>query len=200
MGNQKMDVKQARSDRDAFLFCILQDPEFIAIRDKHLGNQLMLFHRAIPQSLDRQSKLALYNCIKELSQKFKLPAEMIKDLILSDKHILAMDLGHIPKVFIEDGSVMVQLGATTTKQDVDSAWPTIVEKQKELSGQKKRRSRTSNTPILAYCVHKQVISGKTIAQVFDEYINERLYGYNLKPTITDYNDFRKYYNRIVKGI
>ena len=39
-----------------------------------------------------------------------------------------------------------------------------------------------------------------MSQVYSDYINRRLDGYNASPTMFDINDFRKYYKGVVEGL
>ena len=62
-------------------------------------------------------------------------------------------------------------------------------------------SKKSINPELAYCIHRQLtIRKRRIHDIFVDYINGKLDGYNHKPTITDESDFIKYYRRVVNGI
>lgn len=193
-----MDSDAYRGNKEVFLACIAGSPEFREIIDKHLsGRNLWLEHLTRNPDIDFGNKTAIDACASEISQLFQLKMDVARNLVVTADISKNRDL-HQPRIIQSpDGnSLYVEIKPETTKADYVNMWGAIRKiKPRSTCGKK------SINPELAYCIHRQLVIGKRhMHDIFLDYIDGKLAGYDHKPTITDENDFAKYYRRVVKGV
>jgi len=190
-----------RGNQEVFLGCIAQSPEFEEIKEKHLKNVFMALYSLYRRldGLDSKADRKVLVCASEISEVFGISQENALNLLFLP--VRSSSLNHLrysPKVLRDGNEVVLRFGTKTTLKDIKVIWGVVRSVQREIGmvGSKK-----SINPELAYCIHKQYkMNGRKMVDVFDDYINRKLEGYNYPPTITDEHEFRKYYKDIVKGL
>ena len=105
---------------------------------------------------------------------------------------------YIPRVYCEGDEVVLRLHYKTTRKDLDDIWKLVKEIQGDIGG---TSGKKSIKPELAYCIHRQhVLKNRKMSEIYADYSHGRLEGYEGNiPTLSE-NDFRKYYQKIVKGL
>ncbi len=196
----KINKNYIRNDVDLFLNLIRQDDDFIKILKQNFNesDDISIGLSGMTGYYDKDSDLGkrIIKTSKIISDKFYIKQETAEKLILRSP-IMFNIKKYTPYPFIKDNQLFIRIGADTTQKDIIDNWNLIKEEQKKI---KINTSKTSTNQELAYCIHKQIINGKSVSEAHTDYINGKLEGYNKKPTIFDYNDFRKYYKNIVKGL
>src|SRR5687768_17310612 len=93
-----------RGNQDIFLANLMNSPEFIEIRDKHLSGIFTGIERLLGKVVDEESKSSkrIRAATKEISVRFKLKEDVAIKLLLSRNQTLPMHLNYIPKVY-QDG-------------------------------------------------------------------------------------------------
>lgn len=192
--NAGSDMKHFRGNQDTLLGYIRQDPDYEKICKEYLSDQFL----GIDQLLGFSENPRVQECISVIAQHFKIKNKYAEMLVLSHPTIIEKSMGYLPKITGDIEYVYIRVGPKTTIKDVTSVWHIVKEHQKKIGGVGSKG--WSNTK-LAYCIYRQrIIEEKPMAQVYEEYIDGRLEGYDAKPTIFDINDFRKYYDSFIKGI
>jgi len=187
-------VDKLRGNPDILLGYIMADPIFKAIKDKHLHDVFL----GIDNLLGKTDNPKITNCANEISKYFKIKPRITTRLLLASGHTIQRDMGYTPKISNDGQYVYIRIGAKTTQQDIIGLWKLVKEQQKEIDDV---GSKSWTNTQLAYCIYRQrVIKGKTMAQVYQDYLDKKLEGYDGGITYTDINDFRKYYNSFIKGI
>lgn len=198
-GKKETFYDRFRSNQDVFLGCILNDPEFSRIKEEILGDlaPATWFFKILGDRNSDNDKKVVKSCAEAIASHFRIKESTALKLILTSKHIADLHFGYVPRCHREDDQIHITIGPKTTLEDIRRYWPFIKDKQKEIG---KTHNRKSTNPELAYCIHKQIMSGKKLKQAFDLYIDGKLEGYDHKPTLLEFNDFRKYYSKIVKEL
>lgn len=189
-----------RGNQEVFLGCIARSPEFQEIKEKHLKNVFMglysLYRRLDGLNVEADKKVRA--CADEVSEVFGISQERALGLLFLPVQSSVNNLRYSPKVLRDGNEVVLRFGPRTTLQDIKTIWKVVRSVQREIG---MVGSKTSINPELAYCIHKQYkMNGRKMTDVFGDYVNRKLEGYNHPPTITDEHDFRNYYNDIVKGL
>lgn len=194
------DPKGLRGNQEVFLDCIAQSAEFNQIKERYLKNVFMGLYSLSKKvsSTDAEADKKLSDCADEISDTFKISKDNALKLLITPKKRVLRHLRYLPKVSRDGDEIVLRFGAKTSLDDVKAVWRAVKGLQKEIG---KVGGKTSINPELAYCIHKQYqMNGRKMTEVFDDYLNRKLEGYNHLPTITDEHDFRKYYKEVVKGL
>lgn len=232
-----MDYKHdsLKTNKDVFLDCLANSPEFIEIASKIPDSIFIGLDRLIGKIQDPHSATGkeLLARASEISQKLKIRQSVAVDLLLGNYGIHKFpkvrfcqhNTSHISTDSIisyqsaletiddtfdknmdsspnsqNDSYIHLEIYAQTTKQDIDNIWPLIKELQKNYLAENVRANKSKH-PELAYCIYRQkVLANRKLSSIFNDYLQNKLDGYNHEPSVIDYSDFRKYYLNIVKGI
>lgn len=192
-----------RGDKEVLLACISNSPEFKETMNKHLTNERLWLERLTrnPNIGSSHTKKVIDNCANEISQLFNIKVNIAKYLIVTANSSKDRD-PYQPKIISspDNTRLYIEVKPETTKADIIKIWPTVKKLKKEFLSYTSNSKKSIN-PELAYCIHRQLtIRKRRIHDIFVDYINGKLDGYNHKPTITDESDFIKYYRRVVNGI
>lgn len=183
-----------RGNPDILLGYIMADPVFKKIKQEHLHDVFL----GIDNLLGKTDNPKVIKCAEEISKYFKIKPQIATRLLLANGYTLQKDMNYTPKVTNDGQYVYIRIGAKTTQKDIASLWKLIKKQQKEIGGV---GSKSWANTRLAYCIYRQsVINGKPMAQIYQDYLDKKLKGYDGGITYTDINDFRKYYNSFIKGI
>lgn len=197
---QQKNPNSLRGNQDIFLGDIINSQEFKDIKSKHLpkDNYFIGIHQLLGHIDDSEVGLAIKDCVDEVSKKFKLKFDTAQKLVLSNPHTLPINMNYIPTIYSDSKYVYVRIGPKTTQSDITNIWDQVRSEQRKLGNV---GSKTSINPELAFCIHRQYIfNNKTIKEIYDEYLDEKLAGYKHPATINDIKDFKKYYDKTVRGI
>lgn len=189
-----------RGNQEVFLSYIARSPEFIEIKERHLKNVFMALYSLLRRlgGLNPEADKKILACAGEISEVFGISKDNAVTLLITPSQAALNSLRYAPKVSRDDNEVVLRFGAKTTLKDIKSIWGVVRSLQHEIG---KVGSKTSINPELAYCIHRQYkMSGRKMTEVFNDYINRRLEGYNHSPTMTSEHEFRKYYKGIIKGL
>lgn len=189
-----------RGNQDVFLADIRRSDEFHQIEDKHLSKVFLgierLLHRVVDE--DENSGGKVYACAEEVSNVFRISKDTALNLLLTERHPFVYGHKYRPRISRDGDEVVLRIGPKTTQADIKSVWKIVRETQKEIGA---LGSKTSINPELAFCIHRQyVLRGRTMKDIFDDYTASKLDGYLHPPTIIYEDEFRKYYNRVIKGV
>ena len=188
-----------RGNQEVFLANIMRSPEFEVIKQKHLNNVFIGIYKLLKRvEGDDENARKVQACANEISEVFKISKQSALKLLLSPKHPASYSSRYLPHIKREGDEIVLRLHQKTTLEDVRTIWKLVKELQKEIGGS---GGKQSINPELAFCVHRQyVLRGRKMKDVFDDYVNQRLDGYEHPPTIAYEDEFRKYYKRIIKGL
>lgn len=190
-----------RGNRDVFLGNILCSNEFNEIKTRYIKNEdsaIFGIYQLLGHTDSTKFGLKIESCVNEVSDKFKIKKDIALKLILNSHHTLALTMNYAPYVYNDGEYAYIRIGPKTTQNDIKNVWKLVKTEQRKLDS---IGSKSSINPELAFCIHRQlIINQKKIAEVFEEYLNNKLDRYNHPPTITDVKDFKKYYDKTVRGI
>lgn len=188
-----------RGNQDVLLAYIRRSEEFKAIEQKYLKNVFMGVYGLLERvEGDDNNARKVRMCAKEISDTFKISNRNAMKLLLEPEQPFAYRYRYLPHIKQEGDEVVMRFGHKTTQADIRAVWKVVRDVQREIGG---TGGKQSINPELAYCIHRQhVLKGRKVADIFDDYSNKRLEGYEDKvPTLSE-NDFRKYYRQIIKGL
>ena len=188
-----------RGNQDVLLADIRRSPEFEAIEQKYLKNVFMGIYGLLKRvEGDDDNARRVYACADEISQTFKMSKNNALRLLLTAKAPAAYGTRYTPHIKQDGDEIVMRFGHKTTLADIKAVWKVVRDVQREIGG---TGSKQSINPELAFCIHRQyVLVGRKMKDIFDDYTQQRLEGYKNPPTIHIEDEFRKYYNRINKGL
>ena len=178
---------------------IRRSPEFESIEQKHLKNVFMGIYGLLRRvEGDDENARKVYACADEISTVFKISKENALRLLLTAKAPATYGAKYMPHIKQDGDEVVMRFGRKTTLADIKAVWKVVKNVQREIGG---TGSKQSINPELAYCIHRQyVLQKRKMADIFDDYSDKKLEGYEGKPPTLSENDFRKYYKGIVEGL
>lgn len=192
-------IHELRGNQDVLLANIRRSPEFEAIEQKHLKNVFMGIYELLKRvEGDDENARKVYACADEISEVFKISKENALRLLLTAKAPAVYGAKYMPHIKQDGDEVVMRFGRKTTLADIKAVWKVVKDVQREIGG---TGSKQSINPELAYCIHRQyVLKERKMKDIFDDYTNKRLEGYKYLPTISDEEEFRKRYKKIIKGL
>ncbi|MGE5298690.1 MAG: hypothetical protein ACM3KF_01480 [Acidobacteriota bacterium] len=192
-------IDSLRGNQDVFLIDTMRSPEFQAIKKKHLANVFTGIYgllRKVDENDESGQKVLA--CADEVSDVFKISKANAVRLLLTPSAPAVYGMQYTPLVQQDGSDILIRIGQKTTREEVMKVWKYVKDLQKMMGGS---GSKTSINPELAFCVHRQyVLKGRKMKDIFDDYRQQKLEGYDHSPTIEDEDEFRKRYNKIVKGL
>lgn len=192
-------IRNLRGNKDVFLADIKRSPEFKEIEQRHLKNVFMGIYSLLGRvDGNDDSARKVHDCAAEVSDTFNIKAETAMQLLLTPEAPALYGMKYIPRVYREGDEVVLRLHHKTTRKDLDVIWKLVKELQGDIGG---TSGKKSIKPELAYCIHRQrVLKNRKMSEIYADYSHGRLEGYEGNiPTLSE-NDFRKYYQKIVKGL
>lgn len=192
-------INSLRGNQDVFLIDIMRSSEFQTIKKRHLTNVFTGIYgllRRVDENDETGQKILA--CADEVSNVFKISTDNAVRLLLTPSAPAVYGMRYTPLVQQDGNDILIRIGQKTTREEVMKVWKYVKDLQKEMGGS---GSKTSINPELAFCVHRQhVLKGRKMKDIFDDYRQQKLEGYDHIPTIEDEDEFRKRYNKIVKGL
>lgn len=188
-----------RGNQEIFLIDIMRSPEFQTIKKKHLMNVFTGIYgllRRVDESDESGQKILA--CADEISDAFRISKDNAVRLLLTPSAPAVYSMRYTPLIQQDGNDILIRIGQKTTREEVIRSWKHVKDLQKKMGGS---GSKTSINPELAFCIHRQyVLKGRKMKDIFDDYRQQRLEGYDHLPTIEDEDEFRKRYKKIVKGL
>lgn len=188
-----------RGNQDVLLEDIRRSPEFDVIKQKYLKNVFMGIYGQLRRvEGDDENAQKVRACADEISDTFKISKKNALRLLLSPDAPATYGTRYTPQIRQDGDEVVMRFGRKTTLADIKVVWGVVKDVQREIGG---TGGKQSINPELAFCIHRQhVLEGRKIADIFDDYSQKRLEGYEgMSPTLSE-NDFRKYYRGVVEGL
>lgn len=198
--NDRKYADNLRGNQDIFLADLMNSAEFIEIKNKHLSDVFTGIESLLGKVMDDESIAGkkIHAAAKEITERFKLREDVATRLLLSHRLTLPMHLDYTPRVYEDGRHVFIRIGAKTTQEDVIKAWKQVKEEQKKLGSVGSKSSINSE---LAFCIYRQyVLNGRGIKDIFTDYENGELEGYDHASTIRDRKEFKRYYDKTVRGL
>lgn len=192
-------IHNLRGNKDVFLADIKHSTEFKEIEQRHLKNIFMGIYSLLGRvDGNDDSARKVHDCAAEVSDTFNIKTETAMQLLLTPEAPALYRMKYIPRVYCEGDEVVLRLHYKTTRKDLDAIWKLVKELQGDIGG---TSGKKSIKPELAYCIHRQrVLKNRKMSEIYADYSHGRLEGYEGNiPTLSE-NDFRKYYQKIVKGL
>lgn len=191
--------ENTRSNTDYLLLRIATSDDFMALKNKYFSDddKVLLGLYRMTSSANYELSLKLERFYSEFEDKFQFSRKTAKRLLFLDEIIAPARFDYTPVIYRDEDSVYIKIGPKTTLNDIKNSWSKVVELKKELG---RISGKKSNNTELAFCIYSRIIKGDSMSKIFQKYIGGSLENYNLKPTILDENEFRKYYRKIVKGL
>lgn len=188
-----------RGNQDVLLADIRRSPEFEAIEQKYLKNVFMGIYGLLKRvEGDDDNARKVYACADEISGVFKISKENALRLLLTAKAPAVYGMKYTPHIKQDGDEIVIRFGHKTTLADIKAIWKIVKDIQREIGS---TGSKQSINPELAFCIHRQhILSGRKMADIFNDYSRKRLEGYEGKSPTMSENDFRKYYRNIVEGL
>lgn len=189
-----------RGNQEVLLAHIAESKEFKAIKERYLKTEFlgidMLLHKI--QDIHSIHSKKVLSCAEEIGALFHTSKDMALYLLLTPSQPSLHRQRYTPKISRDGNEVVIRIGPKTTQADIKAVWGVIKDLQRDIGSV---GSKSSINPELEYYIHREhVLKGSRISEIFAQYQSGRLDGYSRKPTITDENDFRKYYSQTVKGL
>lgn len=198
--NDRKYADSLRGNQDVFLADLMNSAEFIEIKDKYLSDVFTGIESLLGKAMDDDGKSSqrIRAATKEVVERFKLREDLATKLLLSHNLTLPMHLDYMPRVYEDGKHVFIRIGVKTTQEDVMNVWKLVKEEQKKLGNV---GSKSSTNPELAFCIYRQyVVNGRKMKDIFTDYENEELEGYNHAPTIRDRKEFKRYYDKVIREL
>jgi|GEM_PF-1021701 len=188
-----------RGNQDVFLIDIMRSLEFQEIYNRHLEHVFTGIYGLLHQvDENHESGRKIHACAAEISSTFRISKENALDLILMPTAPAVYRSRYSPRISRDGDDIVIRIGQKTKKEDILASWKIIKQYQQEMGGS---GSKQSINPELYFCIHRQyILKGRKMADVFKDYRDQRLEGYNHPPTITDEEEFRKRYKKVVRGL
>lgn len=203
MTKQYRDIVNPITSRDWFLYYLFTDADFVSIR-KQWRDKINNIESGEPGKeglpfLEQEKITADYASL--IVETFNITRETaIKGLAyIEGGRILNKD--RIPTAEIENDRIKVSIGAGTRFEDIEHLWRIqITSLQEKLPGYKSQRETPASDPLIAYVIHRERLKGRKLTEIHNDYLvgnlDDRLLAGD---KWIDVNDFRKYYEKTVKG-
>lgn len=193
-----------RTNKEWFLYSLFTDIEFARIRDEALEKLKKVdpvgVSKLIGHGTDGYSNNIIQGAIDQLIEEFHINQETATRGLFHDKRFAGWNKARTPFAYIEDERIVISIGSETRLDDVKYLWSMqVTDLQNTLNEGRKKRSKPSNDPSLTYLIHKQIVGGRKLADVYSDYTHGRLAGYDGATNLSE-SDFRKHYRDVVQGL
>lgn len=191
--------------KEWFLADLFNDPIFVEIRkdfwSKAVSSDPVGISKLVGKSTDEETTKQLNDHKKLLCKTFLINEQTAEQGLFNSEYRHIWSRQRTPVAYIDGNDIVIHIGPETRPEDVMGIWKSrIKELQDQLNPDRSRRDAAPNEPSLAFVIHKHVVVGEKIADIFRAYSFGKLNGYNGSRNINTVEDFRKYYNDIVKGV
>ncbi len=197
------DIYKPITARDWFLYHLFNDKDFVEIR-----KQWQLEINDVdqePGQEDRQRAeldeiTARY--VEPLRQRFGITEETARRGLRYKEYNRTLNGDRVPVAEIRGNRVIISIGANTRLDDIKDLWgPWISLLQSRLPNYDSQRETPSDEPLLAYTIYRELRSGRGLTDIHRAFKNGVLRDEIPESNKwLDVNDFRKYYEEIIKGI
>lgn len=202
MAKRSRDIYNPITASDWFLYHLFNDRDFVEIR-KQWQAEINDVDQEPGQEARQRAEIdeITTRYIEPLRQKFSInEATACKGLIYKKRN-RTLNGDRVPVAEIRGDRVIISIGASTKLEDIESLWtPWISTLQSKLPNYSSQREKPSAEPLLAYIVYKELRKGRTLTDIHTAYQNGLLHSEMPESgKWLDVNDFRKYYDAVVKG-
>lgn len=199
------DAEKPITAKEWFLADLFNDPLFVEIRkdfwNKAASSDPISISKLVGRSTDEEMTKQLNDHKKLLCKTFLINEQTAEQGLFDSEYKRIWSRQRMPVTYIEGNDIVIHIGPETRPEDVMGIWKSqINELQDKLKPDRSKRDTAPKEPLLAFIIHKHVVAGEKIADIFRAYSFGKLNGYTGSRNINTVEDFRKYYNDIVKGI
>lgn len=203
MAKDYRDIVNPITAADWFLYYLFTDEDYTAIRNRW-RNEIDDIDSGLPGKaglpfLEQENITNEY--VKLITKTFRINKETALQGLTYTANNRALNKHRIPTAKIENDRITISVGASTRLEDLEHLWNIqIVSLQEKLPNYKSQRDTPATDPFVAYIVHKERLSGRKLTEIHSDYLIGKL-DTRLQPgdKWIDVNDFRKYYDKTVKG-
>lgn len=198
------DTEKPITTKDWFLADLFNDPLFIKMRKEFWNtassHDPIGMSKLVGKSTDKELTKLLNDYKKLLCKTFLINEQTAEQGLLDSKYRRVWTRQRMPIAYIEDNDIVIHIGPETRPEDVTGIWKShINELQDQLNPNRSKRNTAPKEPSLAFVIHKHVMAGEKIADIFRDYSFGKLVGYKGGNNINTVEDFRKYYRDVIKG-
>lgn len=203
MAKEYRDIVNPITSRDWFLYYVFNDPAFITTK-KRWQAEIYDVEAGEPgvdglPFLEQEKITRRY--IKDLGNKFNITDDTVRKGLSYTLDGRVLNRERVPFAKIENDRIVISIGSSTRLEDIEHLWNIqILSLQEELPSYSSQRDVLASEPLVAYLVHSERLKGRTLTDIHKAYLagtlDVRLSAGN---KWLDVNDFRKYYDKTVKG-
>lgn len=203
MAKRSRDIYNPITARDWFLYHLFNDKDFIEIRKQW---QLEINDVDQEPGLEDKQRAEIEEItaryVESLRQKFGINEVTARKGLIYKKHNRTLNADRIPVAEIRGDRVIISIGANTRLEDIKDLWgPWISLLQNKLPTYDSQRETPSDEPLLGYTIYRELRSGRGITDIHNAFKEGVLHDEIPESNKwLDVNDFRKYYEEIIKGI
>jgi hypothetical protein len=203
MAKEYRDIVNPITPSDWFLYYLFTDENFVLIRERW-RNEIDDIESGEPGQeglpfLEQERITTDY--VSLVVETFDTTRETaIKGLVFTE-HNRTLSKDRIPTAAVENDRIKVSIGANTRFEDLEHLWRIqITTLQEKLPGYRSQRDTPSSDPLVAYLIHRERLKGRKLTEIHKDYLTGNLDRRLLAgDKWIDVNDFRKYYEKTVKG-
>lgn len=198
------DSEKPITAKEWFLADLFNDPLFVEIRkdfwNKATSSDPVGISKLVGKSTDEEMTKQLIDHKKLLCETFLINEQTAEQGLFDSEYRRIWSRQRMPVAYIEGNGIVIHIGPETRPEDVMGIWKSRIKGlQDQLNPDRSKRNAAPKEPSLAFVIHKHVMAEEKIADIYRDYIFGKLSDYMGDININTVEDFRKYYNGIVKG-
>lgn len=201
---KKRNLSAPITARDWFLHDLYNDPVFVDIRNNFIDelavNDPVGLSALVGEPTSKVHVAITDQHVDKLCSTFQINDQTARRGLFITEYRYPWSRQRVPMAYIDGGDILIRIGPETRPEDVLRLWKLrIGDLQNELKPHRSKRDTEPKETSLAFVIHKHVIAGEKIADIYRDYSFNKLNDYTGATNINTVEDFRKYYNGIVKG-